>query len=90
MNAAEARNKTLNALSTTVIAEQINITNRKIQDATENGKFDITNPFIGKQLSSDAIDMIIRHYENEGYKVKHHPNPDAGHPCSSDYYTLSW
>jgi len=90
MKAAEARNKSLNALANTVNAEQINITNRKIQEATEKGKFDITHPFAVQTLSRESIDMLVRHFENEGYKVKHHPNPDVGHPSSSDYYTLSW
>lgn len=90
MNASEARNTSLNALSSSTIAEQINITNRKIQDAANKGAFDIIHPFIGVKLSPDAIKMLIRHYEHEGYKVEHHPNPDVGHYASSDYYTLSW
>ena len=55
----------------------------KISESASKGLYSYT--LLGSLSEDDAF--LLR---SMGYKVTHHPNPDPGHPCSSDYITITW
>lgn len=64
--------------------------------AETKGQTELIHPF--NQLTTENIGRVTAAEEEalrkrlaaEGYKLKDHPDPDPGHPCSGPYTTLSW
>lgn len=65
----------------------------KITMAAREGKRSITHPFSGLRSTWPSLDTqaeVWQHLRSLGYTVEHKPNPDPGHPASSDYDQISW
>lgn len=98
MNATEARAASQANLKSTVITPYIEHIDARIKEATAKGRFKITDPHvinlennrIPKIAHGEEVQAIKQHYVSQGYKWEDHANPDPGHPCSSEYITLSW
>lgn len=98
MNAAEAHAATLANINSSVITPYIEHIDARIKEAAAKGRFEITDPHvihaegtrIPKIARGEEVHAIKKHYVSQGYKWVDHPNPDPGHPCSSEYTTLSW
>jgi len=93
MNAYEARELTQENLKGPVIEPILKEVHEKIEEAAKEGKSSITHPFHGSRgmyPSTNEQEAVWDHLRSEGYKVKHHPNPDPGDPRSNDYDEISW
>lgn len=92
MNAEQAKELARKNLRGPVIEPFVKEIENKIRLAAEQGRFNITHPFHGlsKYPPFETQDSIYELFIQRGFKVKHHPNPDPGHPASSDYTEISW
>lgn len=97
-NAAQARQESLKNLKEQVINKFIEHIDRRIEIAVGQGKCIIYHPFSSVEdmpknppfPSADEQEATLKHFTDEGYTVKYYPDPDLGHPGSSDYYTIEW
>jgi len=69
----------------------------KIKKAAEKGDYSIAQPLYGYEsvdktfrYSRKIEDAVMDKLRTIGYNVKFYPNPDPGHPSSSDYWRVSW
>ena len=92
MNADEARRITRENLRGPVIEPLLRIAHVRIKEAAKAGNSSITHPFLGADhLTTGASrEAALLALSNEGYTVKHHDDPDLGHPCSHEYDSVSW
>lgn len=97
--AAQAREESLMNIKGPAIEEYINHIDGRIEVAIKEGKTIIYHPFVGfngmnqpimKPPTDEQRDATLQHFRNEGYLVMYHPDPDPGHPASSEYYTIEW
>ena len=93
MTAKQARELAEKHLAGPAIEPYMEMIHGRIKAAAESGRMSITHPFQGmrmkypSQLEQDAIWNALT---AQGYKVKHHPDPDPGDPRSSGYTEISW
>lgn len=92
MNAQQARELTTKNLRGPVIAPLLKHVHEHIAAAASQGRSEITHPLHGLKdwPRQDAQDALWAALTEEGYKVKHHPDPDPGHPASGPYTTVAW
>lgn len=93
MNAQEARDLSFATIKKTSSKPYIEAIDAKIQEAASNGKFLVSHPFNIDGLTypdSAMLAHIINYYTEQKFTIKLNPNPDPGHPCSREFYTLSW
>ncbi len=93
MNAKEAREIAETQLHGPVIAPYMEMIHQSIKSAAEAGRMSISHPFQGLALtypSAQQQDAIWAALSIEGYVVKHHPDPDPGHPASGPYTEIAW
>jgi hypothetical protein len=97
MKASEARLITYRNLHGPVIAPLLKHVHDKIADAAAKGRYEINHPLHG--YTTGGLSCWPTHVEQEAlwaalqqedYIVKHHPDPDPGHPASGPYTTVSW
>lgn len=93
MNAETAKKLTQSNLKGPVIKPYLDYIYQKIESAAKEGRDSVSHPFHGIRgtwPSSAAQEAIWQELRSNGYKVRHVPNPDPGHPASSDYDEISW
>lgn len=92
MNAEEARKMTSKGRTSAATTDMMNFVYRQIEAKAAKGENSLTHPLVGFQspLSEIEKEAIYDRLLEEGYKVKHHPDPDPGHPCSHPYTEISW
>lgn len=96
--AAQAREESLKNLKGPIIQQFIEHIDHRIELAIKDGKTIIYHPFAAAggypkyktPPTTEERDATFQHFINEGYTVKYYPDPDPGHPASSDYYTIEW
>jgi len=93
MNAEQARALSSKNLDL-MIEPTIAIINQKIEKmaASNNpsGNRCLNSLWYGLTLSNDQKLAITAHFRKEGFKIVDHPDPDPGHPGSSEYTTMEW
>lgn len=97
MNAEAARRMTESALSpgAEIVQEYLRHVETKVISAAAEGKRQISHPLSGlppgnRYPDPTVMDAVRKALEANGYTWTHHPNPDPGHPGSSEYETVSW
>lgn len=93
MTAQEARNLSYASIANVSSKPYIEAIDAKIEEAASNGAFKITHPFHIDGLTypdSAMIAHISNYYTEQKFTIKLNPSPDPGHPCSTEFYTLSW
>jgi hypothetical protein len=94
MNAKEARELSEKNLTRPVIKPLLDAIYDKISEAAKAGRKSITHPWRGLRTlypTPDQQQAVWKHLtEVDGYEVKHHDDPDPGHPCSSSYTEIRW
>lgn len=77
-----------------VIAPMLEHVHRQIEEAAKAGRNEIAHPLAGRVPTewheTKAREALWLALQNEGYTVKHHPDPDPGHPASGPYTTVEW
>lgn len=96
-NADEARKLSEKNLRGPAIEPYLKIVLSRVENACKKGQNSINHPFrfdYGKDGVSSVygreLDGLVLELQRRGFRVTHHPDPDPGHPCSSDYWTLEW
>lgn len=91
MNANEARKIAQNNIAGPVIKPFLDKIYAEIKARAAKGQFEIGHlVHVSGYMNSDIERAVQQELEGKGYIWKWHENPDPGHPCSSDYITLSW
>lgn len=97
LDAKEARAKSLMAEKNIAGQKYIDHIHNQINKRCEQGLRELINPHIANaesgmtfSLSGDLKRAVRLHFETMGYRWVDHPDPDPGHPCSSEYTRLSW
>jgi len=95
MHAYYAREITDKNLQGHVIEPFMTVIFTKIKIAAEAGRSSITHPFANSCVSApyptpEQQDAVWAALIANGYKVKHHPDPDPGHPASCPYTEIYW
>lgn len=92
MNAQQVKEIAQKNLKGPVIEPYVKQIEAKIKLAAEQGRFNIAHPFqeVRPYPPFEAQDAIYDYFVTNGFKIKHHPDPDPGHPASSAYTTISW
>lgn len=93
MNASEARALTARNLTGPVIEPFLRHVHRRIEEAAAKGQSSISHPLQGSGPvwpSSAAVEALWAALRKEGYTVRHHEDPDPGHPASGPYDEVSW
>lgn len=96
--AAQAREESLKNLKGPIIQKFIDHIDHRIELAIKDGKTIIYHPFASldgqpkhnMHPTIEEREATFKHFTDEGYTVKFFPDPDPGHPASSDYYTIEW
>jgi hypothetical protein len=94
MNAKQAKELAVKNLKGPVIEPFLNHVYKRVEEAAKKGQFEINNPFHGLEhgiwptnIQQEAVWQKLR---EEGFEVKHHPDPDPGDPRSGPYDSVSW
>jgi hypothetical protein len=94
MNAKEARELSEKNLGGPVIQPLLDAIYEKIRKAANEGRRSIFHPLCDMMISYPSLEQqeaVWKHLSFvDGYRVKHHPNPDPGYPGSSSYTEISW
>ncbi len=92
MKATEAVSLSQKANRVVLIEPLRKFVDAKIKEAAEKGRHSIVYPTNGysQSISGDLEEALWQSLRQDGFKVKHHPDPDPGHPCSHPYDEVSW
>lgn len=102
ITATIARKKTNEALGSidkmTPLRPFVEYLERRILEATAEGKSSITHPFHsfkdpqGKAMfpPSNGPELLRMEFKKRGFEIVDHPDPDPGDIRSGSYTTLSW
>lgn len=99
LTAESARTMTREALKVSANGPMLDCACRRIAEAARAGRREVTHPFHEckaqpwgshywtRRDHEEAVFDVLR---GRGFTVRHVPNPDPGHPASSDYDEISW
>lgn len=94
MNAKHARELAETNLKSPVIEPLLEVIYKRIEEAATKGRMSITHPFHGLRImypSHEQQEAVWAHLSAvDGYKVKHHLDPDPGDPRGGAYTEISW
>ncbi len=94
MDAKQARELAEANLKGPVIEPILEVIYKRIKEAATKGHMAITHPFQGLRMmypSPQQQEAVWEHLSAQGYKVKHHPDPDPGDLRGGGAYTeISW
>jgi hypothetical protein len=92
MNAQQARKLTNTTLRGEMLAPLIAHVYKRIELSAKSGQSSLCHPFQGYQPYPrlELQEALWNALRTDGYTVKHHPDPDPGHPASAPYDEVSW